>query len=193
MTENTTTEKTEQIEPRLRKRYEEDIVPELMDILGIDNKLGVPKLKKISLNIGFGNTKGNDSIIEESLKVLQTVTGQKGVITKARKSVAGFGIRVGDPVGCKVTLRSSRMYEFLDRLISIVLPRIRDFRGLSPNAFDGDGNYSLGLEEYFVFPEVNPDELSNLFGMDVTICTTASDDRGAYELLRLLGMPFRKQ
>jgi large subunit ribosomal protein L5 len=158
----------------------------------MENSLAVPALDKIVLNMGVGEAKGNDSVLQEARYVLKTVSGQEPLTTNARKSVAGFGIRAGLPIGCKVTLRRRRMYEFLDRLISIVLPRIRDFRGLSANSFDGHGNYSLGIREHFVFPEIDADAVDNVYGMDITICTTAATDPEALELLTLLGMPFRQ-
>jgi large subunit ribosomal protein L5 len=153
--------------------------------------MAVPRLQKIVLNTGIGGATENESLVDEAVQVLATITGQKPVVTRARKAVAGFGIRAGVPVGCKVTIRRERMYEFLDRLISVVLPRIRDFRGLSTDSFDGNGNFSLGIDEHFVFPEIDPDALDNLFGLDVTIVTSADNDPAALELLRLMGMPFR--
>lgn len=179
--------------PRLQDRYEREIVPELMDRLNIENEFAVPEIQKVVLNSGIGEASENESLASEAVEVLSAITGQRPVITRSRKSVAGFGIRAGVPVGCKVTLRRDRMYEFLDRLISVVLPRIRDFRGLSTDSFDGNGNYSLGIDEHFVFPEIDPDELENLFGMDVTIVTSADTDPEALELLRLVGLPFREE
>lgn len=178
--------------PRLMARFQEELLPELMELLGVTNKHAVPKLDKVVLNIGVGNARDDENLLKEAQSVLQSVSGQAPVVTRARKSVAGFGIRSGDPIGCKVTLRHRRMYEFLDRLISIVLPRVRDFRGLSANSFDGTGNYTLGIDEHFAFPEIDPDALDNVFGMDITICTTADADPEAFELLSLLGVPFQE-
>ena len=179
--------------PRLLQRYQEEMVPELLDRLGLDNSLAVPKLDKIVLNMGLGRATEEQGVIEEATGVMKVISGQKPVVTHARKSVAGFNIRAGIPIGCKVTLRRRRMYEFLDRLISIVLPRIRDFRGLPTRSLDGHGNYSLGIDEHYVFPEVDPDAVENVYGLDVTICTTADTDPEAYELLRLFGLPFREE
>lgn len=190
--ENVQTEQAEQqIRPRLQNRYRQEIVPELKSRLNVENQLALPRVQKIVLNTGIGRATENEKLVEEAVKMLASISGQKPVLTRARKAVAAFGIRAGVPVGCKVTLRRERMYEFLDRLVSIVLPRIRDFRGLSADSFDGHGNYSLGIDEHFVFPEIDPDDLENLFGMDVTICTSADSDPAALELLRLVGMPFR--
>jgi large subunit ribosomal protein L5 len=179
--------------PRLLQRYQQEMVPELLDRLGLDNSLAVPKLDKIVLNMGLGRATEEQGVIEEATGVMKVISGQKPVVTHARKSVAGFNIRAGIPIGCKVTLRRRRMYEFLDRLISIVLPRIRDFRGLPTRSLDGHGNYSLGIDEHYVFPEVDPDAVENVYGLDVTICTTADTDPEAYELLRLFGLPFREE
>lgn len=190
------TEQSEQASappPRLQIRYRNEIVPELMERLDLDNRLAVPRIDKVVINSGIGDAPEKDTLADEAVEVLSAICGQKAVITRSRKSVAGFGIRAGVPVGCKVTIRRTRMYEFLDRLISVVLPRIRDFRGLSTDSFDGGGNYSLGIDEHFVFPEIDPDELDNLFGMDITIVTTADSDPEALELLRLIGMPFREE
>lgn len=191
--ESVQTEQVTAPAPRLQVRYRDEIVPELMDRLGLENRLAVPEIEKIVINSGIGDAPEKDTLADEAVEVLSAICGQKAVITRSRKSVAGFGIRAGVPVGCKVTVRRDRMYEFLDRLISVVLPRIRDFRGLSTDSFDGSGNYSLGIDEHFVFPEIDPDELDNLFGMDITIVTSADSDPEALELLRLLGMPFREE
>lgn len=190
--ENLQSETKQPAPPRLARQYREEVVPELIERLGMENPLAVPALSKIVLNMGVGRAKEDEKHIEQAQQVLRTVSGQKPVVTRARQSVAGFGIRAGIPVGCKVTLRRSRMYEFLDRLVSVVLPRIRDFRGLSPNSLDGSGNYSLGIDEHFVFPEIDPDDFDNVYGMDITICTTADSDPAALELLTLLGLPFRQ-
>jgi large subunit ribosomal protein L5 len=189
--ENVQTEQAEPVRPRLLSRYKQEALPELKSRLNLENDLAVPRLQKIVLNTGIGDAVENDSLVGEAIQVLAAISGQKPVVTRARKAVAGFGIRAGVPVGCKVTIRRERMYEFLDRLISVVLPRIRDFRGLSTDSFDGNGNFSLGIDEHFVFPEIDPDSLENLFGLDVTIVTSADSDPAGLELLRLLGMPFR--
>ena len=180
-------------EPRLQKQYRETLLPQLMERLNLGNPLAAPRIEKITISMGVGRAKDEEKFLQEAQTVLSTIAGQKPVVTRARKSVAGFGIRAGLPIGCKVTLRRRRMYEFLDRLISIVMPRIRDFRGLSTDSFDGTGNYSLGLSEHYVFPEVDPDVVDNVYGMDITICTSARTDPEARELLTLLGMPFRQQ
>ncbi len=179
-------------EPRLQVRYREELVPRLMETLGRENKLAVPRLDKIVLNMGVGLAKDEESLLKEACDILTTISGQKPVVTKARKSVAGFKLRVGMPIGCKVTLRRNRMYEFIDRLVNVVFPRIRDFRGFPIRSFDGTGNYSLGIDEHVVFPEVDPDKYNNLFGLDITVCTTANDDAEAKELLDLFGFPFQK-
>lgn len=180
------------MEPRLRQAYRETIVPEMMKRFGIGNKLAVPRVDKIVVNMGVGRATQDKKLVDEAAKHLATITGQKPVICNSRKAVAGFRLREGMPIGCKVTLRSEIMYEFLDRLVSIVLPRIRDFRGLSPNAFDGFGNYTLGIAEFSVFPEIDLDQVQNIFGLNVTICTTSKTDEQAREVLRLLGMPLRE-
>jgi len=192
MSETATDKTTQSPEPRLLARFRGEVAPELMSRLGLSNPLAVPRVSKIVLSMGVGRAKDDEKILAEAQSVLSAVSGQRPVVTTARRSVAGFGVRAGARIGCKVTLRRRRMYEFLDRLISIVLPRIRDFRGLSTDSFDGHGNYTLGVREHFVFPEVDPDSVSNVYGMDVTICTTAKTDPEALELLTLLGMPFRR-
>lgn len=183
----------EAVEARLKTYYREEIVPDLMDEFDLESPMAVPKLDKIVLNIGLGEGGKDSSVMDEAQRVLRVITGQQPAVTKARKDVAAFNIRTGLPIGCKVTLRDERAHEFLDRLVSIALPRIRDFRGLSPGSFDGDGNYSLGLEEHVVFPEVDVDEYDNTFGMDITVCTTADHDELARALLTRLGMPFREE
>ncbi len=192
MNENAETQVQPPADPRLQVSYNERIAPELMEALGIENRLALPRLQAVVMNMGVGAAKDDEKILTEAVEVLSLISGQKPVITRARKSVAGFKIRAGMPVGCKVTLRRRRMYEFLDRLVNIVLPRIRDFRGLSPTSFDGTGNYSFGLEEYVVFPEVDPDRFDNVLGMDVTVRTSATTDAEARKLLDLCGFPFRK-
>ena len=184
---------TEPVKARLKTYYHEEVVPELMDEHDLDNKMAAPKLDKIVINIGLGEDGKDSSMMDEAQRVLRVITGQQPVVTRARKDIAAFNIRTGLPIGCKVTLRRERAYEFLDRLVSIALPRIRDFRGLSPTSFDGGGNYSLGLQEQVVFPEVDVDEYENTFGMDITVCTTAEDDELARGLLTKLGMPFRQE
>ncbi|MDW8079725.1 MAG: 50S ribosomal protein L5 [Thermoguttaceae bacterium] len=177
--------------PRLQERYQREIVPELAKRLGRKNPLSLPRLEKIVVNMGVGKALQDKKYLEEAVDALSLITGQKPVVTRARKSVAGFRVRRGMAIGCMVTLRRRRMYEFLDRLISLALPRVRDFRGLNPKAFDGHGNYNLGLSEQFVFPELNPDRYSRPQGMNITIVTTTESDEEARLLLQLLGMPFR--
>lgn len=177
--------------PRLLERYQREIVPELAKRLGRKNPLSLPRLEKIVVNMGVGKALQDKKYLEEAVDALSLITGQKPVVTRARKSVAGFKVRRGMAIGCMVTLRRRRMYEFLDRLISLALPRVRDFRGLNPKAFDGHGNYNLGLSEQFVFPELNPDRYSRPQGMNITIVTTTESDEEARLLLQLLGMPFR--
>jgi large subunit ribosomal protein L5 len=177
--------------PRLQERYEKEILAALAESLGRKNRLSLPKVVKIVINMGVGSAINEKKHMEEAVDALKLIAGQKPIITKARKSVAGFRLREEMPIGCKVTLRSRRMYEFLDRLISLALPRVRDFRGLSPQAFDGHGNYSLGLSEQLVFPELNPDKYSRSQGMNITIVTTANSDDEARELLRGFGLPMR--
>ena len=178
--------------PRLRAFYAEEVVPQLMERFGLTNRLAAPRLQKVVLNIGVGEAVLDAAALQDAVATLRAVAGQQPVITRARRSVAGFRLRQGNPIGCKVTLRRDRMCEFLDRLISVVLPRVRDFRGLSADAFDGTGNFSLGIADSSVFPELDLDSVKNVFGLDVTIVTTARTDQEGYELLRLLGMPFRR-
>ncbi len=181
---------------RLRERYKKEIAPKLMEELGYKNALAVPRLEKIVLNMGVGKSQEEKKRLEDAARDLAMITGQRPIITKARRSVAGFNLRKGTPVGLKVTLRGLRMYEFLDRLISIAIPRIRDFRGVKSNSFDGRGNYTLGIDEQSVFPEVDLDHIEFTQGMDITIVTTARSDEEAFRLLSLLGVPFprgRKQ
>jgi len=179
--------------PRLLEKYEKEILPALAEKLGRTNRLSLPRLQKIAVNMGVGSAIGEKKHIEDAVAALAEITGQKPVVTRARKAIAGFRLREGMSIGCKVTLRRHRMYEFLDRLIALALPRVRDFRGISPNAFDGHGNYSLGLTEQLVFPELNPDKFTRTQGMDVTLVTSTDSDDEARELLRLLGMPFRDE
>lgn len=179
--------------PRLQEQYEKEILPALAEALGRSNRLSLPRLEKISINMGVGSAIQDKKHLEMAVSALSELSGQKPIITRARKSIAGFRLREGMPIGCKVTLRRQRMYEFLDRLIAVVLPRVRDFRGLSPTAFDGHGNYSLGLTEQLVFPELNPDKYTRVQGMHVTMVTSTDKDDEARELLRRFGMPFRQE
>ncbi|MGQ9505540.1 MAG: 50S ribosomal protein L5 [Thermogutta sp.] len=181
------------MEPRLLEKYRKEVIPALSKKLGRSNVLSLPRLEKIVVNMGVGEAKKEKKYLDEAVDALTNIAGQKAVVTRARKSVAGFQVRQGMSIGCKVTLRGRRMYEFLDRLISLALPRVRDFRGLNPKAFDGHGNYALGLTEQMVFPELNPDKYSRNQGMDICIVTTARRDSEALELLRALGMPFRAE
>lgn len=177
---------------RLLERYKTEIVPKMMERFGYKNRLAVPRLVKIVLNMGVGNTNEDKTRLEQGMRDLAAITGQKPVVTRARKSVAAFKVREGFQVGLKVTLRGRRMYEFLDRLISVAIPRLRDFRGLSTTSFDGRGNYSLGIGEQLVFPEVKVDDVQVVQGMDITVCTTARTDEEAFALLSLFGVPFSK-
>lgn len=177
---------------RLKDKYKNEVVKALMEKFQYKNIMEVPKLEKIVLNMGLGDAKDNRKLLDSAVKELATITGQKPVVTRAKKSVANFKVREGMPVGAKVTLRGERMYEFLDRLITIALPRVRDFRGTNPNSFDGRGNYALGIKEQLIFPEINYDEVEKLRGMDIIIVTTAKTDEEARELLKLMGMPFSK-
>jgi large subunit ribosomal protein L5 len=177
--------------PRLQKRYVDEILPALAERLGRKNRLALPRLHKIVVSMGVGRSTQDKAIMDEVTGHLAQITGQKPLITKAKKAVSGFRLRQGMPIGALVTLRGKRMYEFMDRLISVALPRIRDFRGLNPNSFDGNGNYSMGITEQVVFPEVDPDKVNHTQGMDITFVTTTDKDDEARELLRLFGMPFR--
>jgi large subunit ribosomal protein L5 len=176
---------------RFKKLYESEIRTALLKELGVKNANELPKLEKIVLNMGIGQAATNKKQLEDAVNDLTLISGQKPVITKARKSIAGFKLREGMPVGCKVTLRGERMYEFLERLIVIALPRVRDFEGVSAKSFDGRGNYALGIKEQLIFPEVDFDKVDNIRGMDIVIATSAKDDKGALELLKGFGMPFR--
>jgi large subunit ribosomal protein L5 len=177
--------------PRMKLRYEDDVRARLKDELGLDSIMQVPRIEKITLNMGVGEAKTNARALDSAIEELTTIAGQRAQLRRARKSIAGFKIREGMPIGAKVTLRGVRMYEFLDRLVSIALPRIRDFRGLSPASFDGRGNYSLGVREQIIFPEINYDDVDTIRGLDVTITTTAKTDEEGLALLRELGLPFR--
>jgi large subunit ribosomal protein L5 len=177
---------------RLQERYKKEITKRLAEKLGRTNPFSLPKLQKIVVNMGVGKALQDKNRMEQAAEQLGQITGQKAQITKARVAVSGFRLREGNEIGCRVTLRGKRMYEFLDRLISIALPRIRDFRGVNPKSFDGHGNYSMGLAEQMVFPEIDPDKVTATQGMDVTIVTSTNSDDEARELLRFLGMPFRE-
>lgn len=179
--------------PRLQKLYSDEIAPQLAEKLDHKNPHAIPRLKKIVVSMGVGTAMTDKKHIEEATAALSEITGQKAVRCKARKSIAAFRLREGVDVGAKVTLRRARMYEFLDRLISLALPRVRDFRGLNPNAFDGKGNYSLGLNEQLVFPELNPDKYLRVQGMNITICSSTDSNDECRELLRGFGMPFRRE
>jgi large subunit ribosomal protein L5 len=178
---------------RLIEKYQKDVVPELIKKFRYKNKLSVPKMQKIVVNMGIGKAVENKKLIDDAVKHLSTITCQKPLVTKAKKAISGFKLRQGQAIGCKVTLRGKRMYEFLDRLISIVLPRIRDFRGLSPKSFDGRGNYTLGITEQAVFPEINIDTVEAVQGMDVTFVISGNSDEQSRELLKLIGMPLRTE
>ena len=176
----------------LQEKYVKEVAPALMEKFGYKNVMEIPKLEKIVINMGIGDARENPKGLEAAVAELEMISGQKPVITKARKSVANFKLREGMPVGTKVTLRADKMYYFMDKLVNISLPRVRDFRGVNANAFDGRGNYALGLKEQFIFPEIEYDKVDKVRGMDVIFVTTAKTDEEASELLRLLGMPYSK-
>jgi large subunit ribosomal protein L5 len=175
----------------LKQKYRNEIAPQLKEELGLANVMEVPRITKITLNMGVGEAVGDKKVMENALADMAKIAGQKPIVTKSRKSIAGFKIRDGWPIGCKVTLRDERMYEFLDRLISIAIPRIRDFRGISPKSFDGRGNFAMGVTEQIIFPEINYDEVDTLRGMDITITTTAKSDDQGRALLRAFNFPFK--
>ncbi len=177
---------------RLRDQYQNEIVDAMIKKFGYKNVMQVPKLDKVVVNMGVGEAKENAKILESAMKDMETITGQKAVITKAKNSVANFKIREGMSIGCKTTLRGEKMYEFVDRLINLALPRVRDFRGVNPNAFDGRGNYALGIKEQLIFPEIDYDKVDKVRGMDVVFVTTARTDEEARELLKLFNMPFQR-
>jgi large subunit ribosomal protein L5 len=177
---------------RLKTIYNDEIVDAMIKKFGYKNVMEVPKLDKIVVNMGVGEAKDNAKVLESAVKDMETITGQKAVLTKAKKSIANFKIREGMAIGCKVTLRGEKMYDFLDRLVNLALPRVRDFRGVNPNSFDGRGNYSLGIKEQLIFPEIEYDKIDKVRGMDVIFVTTAKTDEEARELLRLFNMPFAK-
>ncbi len=178
--------------PRLKEAYISEVVPAMMKKFSYKNVMQVPRLEKIVINMGLGDTKDNPKSMDSAVEDLMTISGQKPVVTKAKKSVANFKVREGMKVGAKVTLRGTRMYEFADRLMSVALPRVRDFRGLSPSSFDGRGNFAMGLKEQLVFPEIVYDNVDKIRGMDIIVVTTAKTDEEARELLSLLGMPFKR-
>ena len=177
---------------RLEEKYRNEVVPSLTEKHGYKTPMLVPKIEKVVVNIGVGDAVVNSKMLEAALADLEKITGQKPIETKAKKSIASFKVREGHKIGCKVTLRGDNMYEFLDKLISIALPRVRDFRGVSPKSFDGRGNYTLGIKEQLIFPEINFDEVVKVRGMDIVIVTTAKTNEEAYDLLKELGVPFRK-
>ncbi len=176
---------------RLQEFYRNQVVGQLTDKFGYSNVMEVPRLEKITLNMGLGEAVGDKKVIEKAVSDMAKIAGQRPVVTKARKSVASFKIRDGYPIGCKVTLRRDRMYEFLDRLVSVALPRVRDFRGIPRKSFDGSGNYSLGVKEQIIFPEINYDQIDSIRGMDIAITTTAKTDEEGMALLEAFGFPFR--
>jgi large subunit ribosomal protein L5 len=179
--------------PRLKQRFEEEVLARLKDEFSYTSAMKVPRIEKITLNMGVGDAKVNARALDKAVDELTIIAGQRAQVTRAKKSIAGFKIREGMPIGTKVTLRGARMWEFLDRLVSIALPRIRDFRGLSPASFDGRGNYSLGIREQIIFPEIDYDDVETIRGLDVTITTTADSDEEALALMRELGLPFRSE
>jgi large subunit ribosomal protein L5 len=187
------TEPEEKITPRLYEMYKQEIAPMLMKQFNYKNIMQVPKLHKITLNIGVGKATQDPKILEDAVRDLEIIAGQKPSIRKAKKAISNFKLRQGMAIGCMVTLRGARMYEFLDRLINIALPRVRDFRGVSDKSFDGRGNFTLGIKEHIIFPEINVDKVNRIYGMDITIVTTAKTDAEAYELLKAFGFPFRKK
>ena len=178
--------------PRLKDRYDAELREQLKEQLGYSSIMRVPRVSKITLNMGVGEAKTETKLLDSAIEELTTIAGQRAQVRKARKSIASFKLRDGMAVGCKVTLRKDRMYEFLDRLVTVALPRVRDFRGLSPKSFDGRGNYALGLKEHIVFPEINYDQVEKVRGMDIIVCTTAKSDAEARALLTEFNFPFRK-
>jgi len=178
---------------RAFKKYKEEIVPYMMKKFGYKNINQVPKVVKVSLNMGIGDAKQDTKLLDSAINDLTIISGQKPAITKAKKAISNFKLRAGMPIGCNVTLRRQRMYDFLDKFISIAVPRIRDFRGLSDSSFDGRGNYSIGVKEQIIFPEINVDKIDRIRGLDVTFVTTAKSDEEAFELLKSFGMPFKRQ
>ena len=177
---------------RLKEQYQNEIIDAMIKKFGYKNIMEVPKLDKVVINMGVGEAKDNAKVLESAIADMEKIAGQKAVVTRAKNSVANFKIREGMPIGCKVTLRGEKMYEFVDRLVNLALPRVRDFRGVNPNAFDGRGNYALGIKEQLIFPEIEYDKIDKVRGMDVIFVTTAKTDEEARELLRLFNMPFAK-
>lgn len=177
---------------RLKEMYQQDVASAMMKKFNYNSSMQVPKIEKVVINMGVGEAVGNPKVLDNAVEDLTTIAGQKPVVTRAKKSIAGFKLREGMPIGVKVTLRGERMYHFLDKLINVALPRVRDFRGVSPKSFDGRGNYTLGLKEQLIFPEIVYDKVDKVRGMDVVIVTTANTDEESRELLTLMGMPFRK-
>lgn len=177
---------------RLKELYSNEIMDAMQKKFGYKNVMQIPKLEKIVINMGVGEARENAKVLDAAIKDLETISGQKAVITRAKKSVANFKLREGMPIGCKVTLRGEKMYEFMDRLVNLALPRVRDFRGINPDAFDGRGNYALGIKEQLIFPEIEYDKIDKVRGMDVIFVTTAKTDEESRELLTLFGMPFKK-
>ena len=175
---------------RMKEMYKAEVAPALMKQFGYKSVMQIPRIEKVVVNVGCGEARDNAKVLESVVNDLGTITGQKPIITKAKKSVANFKLREGMPIGAKVTLRQDKMWEFLDRLFNVALPRVRDFRGINPNAFDGRGNYALGLKEQLIFPEIEYDKIDKIRGMDIVICTTAQTDEEAKELLTLMGAPF---
>ncbi|MEW9122246.1 MAG: 50S ribosomal protein L5 [Thermotaleaceae bacterium] len=177
---------------RLKERYTKEVTKALMEKFNYDSVMEIPKIEKIVINMGLGDAKDNTKLLEVAIDELATIAGQKPIVTRAKKSVANFKVRAGMPVGAKVTLRGERMYQFADRLFNVALPRVRDFKGVDPNSFDGRGNYALGIKEQLIFPEIEYDKVEKIRGMDIIVVTTAKTDEEARELLRLLGMPFAR-
>jgi large subunit ribosomal protein L5 len=178
--------------PRLKEKYRKEIVPAIMKEFSYKNIMQVPKLQKVMVHVTLGEATQNIKLLDAAEKELAAITGQKALVTKSKKAIAGFKLKQGVPLGCKVTLRGEKMYEFMDRLISVALPRIRDFKGLSGKSFDGKGNYSFGLKEQYIFPEIDYEKVEMVHGLDITICTSANTDEEAKALLRYIGMPFRR-
>ena len=176
--------------PNLKKKYQEEVAPALMQKFGYKSSMQIPRLVKVVVNCGCGEARDNAKVLDAVVGDLTTITGQKAIVTKAKKSVANFKLREGMPIGAKVTLRGDKMWEFLDRLFNVALPRVRDFHGINPNSFDGRGNYALGIKEQLIFPEIEYDKIDKIRGMDIVVCTTAQTDEEARELLKLVGAPF---
>ena len=182
----------EKVMARLKEKYKKEVVLALMKKFGYKNVMQVPKLEKIVVNVGVGDAIQNVKLLDSAVSDLSNITGQKPAIRRAQKAISNFKLKAGMPIGCMVTLRKDRMYEFFDRLVNVAIPRIRDFRGISPKSFDGRGNYNLGMEEQIIFPEIEYDKVEKIRGMNITICTTAKTDEEGFELLKAMGMPFRR-